>query len=82
MFADTAQVIPFELVITREVPSVETATKTPSDGDHAIDVHEFAANAVCGFQVLPSVLVITRYVPELATATNNLSEEDHTIDCH
>jgi len=35
------QFIPFELVITRDAPSDETAANKPSSGDHATDLHVF-----------------------------------------
>lgn len=59
-------VIPLVEVITRLLPSIDTATKRPSP--YVTENHWFASEAECGVHVIPSAEVITRLFPPDAIA--------------
>ena len=76
------QAVPFAEVITRFVPSEETAANNARDADHVTDSQVFASDALAVLQLVPLVDVITRFVPVEATATNRANDGDHATDLH
>jgi hypothetical protein len=76
------QFIPSGDVMTRLVPSKETAANRLSSGDHAIEVQRLFCDAGYPVQFTPLDDVITRLVPLDATATNSLSSEAYVTFIH
>src|SRR5207237_6923110 len=78
-----AHAMPSGEVMTRFVPSLETATKILTSGAQAIEVHELFAALVRVIHPLPSTEVMTLVpLPVFETATNKRSSGDHVTLAH
>ena len=76
------QLVPLAEVITRLVPSEDTAANRARVGDQETDNHVLASAALAVLQLVPLLDVITRLVPVEATATNRASDGDQSTDLH